>query len=439
MSSDQEITVFEFGYVSSCVKAANSKKIKVISSKAFQYLKKQCLCDQSESRFLRLSSIEGCESLQVNNYVGVLLTPDGTQIEILPKVSKKIQETQSSRNSLLMMLKALKTFRHLKMNNANLDQHKMPLLEVFIGQFLQSVNELVKRGLRSDYIRREDNLTYLKGKLLIQKQIQNNFINKHKFYIEYDEYLQDRPINRLIHSALKKVCGYSRSASNQKLLQELLFVFVEIPISSNMQQDFSRLKLDRGMDYYEVPTAWTKLILYGLSPLTMKGGAKAFSLLFPMESVFESYVAKVLGEQLPAKYELITQSQSKSLVLHDGRKYFRLKPDLLIKNTVEEHKGKNSSVLDTKWKLIDQTKKNGSDKYGLSQSDIYQMFAYGHKYLHGEGDLYLIYPSHEDFNQPIEHSFDFNAGMRLWVVPFDISVTVAYGERIKWPKNSSLS
>jgi 5-methylcytosine-specific restriction enzyme subunit McrC len=32
-----------------------------------------------------------------------------------------------------------------------------------------------------------------------------------------------------------------------------------------------------------------------------------------------------------------------------------------------------------------QRKNNGTDKYGLSQADFYQMFAYGHKYLKGGG------------------------------------------------------
>ena len=440
MSKRHQVTVFEFGYVSSSAKATGTNKIELISDKAFQYLKRLCLCDESESRFLRLRSIDGCEALQLNNYVGVILTPDGTQIEVLPKVAKTAQNPDSSRASLLMMLKALKSFRHLQTNSANLVQSKMPLLEVFIGQFFHSVNELIKRGLRSDYIRREDNLAFLKGKLLIQKQIQKNFINQHKFYVEYDEYLQDRPINRLIHSALKQVSGYTRLTSNQKLLRELLFVFNDIPTSRNIKQDFSRVKLDRGMNYYEASFAWAKLILNGLSPLTMQGNSSAFSLLFPMEAVFESFVAKVLHKQLLPEYALSTQSQSKSLVKHDGNNYFRLKPDLLIKHAAGDNKGKNYSVLDTKWKLVYQTQNNGTDKYGLSQSDFYQMFAYGHKYLNGHGDLYLIYPSHEGFTEAIEHSFDFDdeQNISLWVIPFDTSEKKPDNKRIIWPQGSSL-
>ncbi len=443
----KQTIVFEFGYLGNgddkSGKAQASPKIKAISEKAYEYLKSLCLCDESESRFLLLKQIDSCEVLQVQNYAGVLFTPDGTQIEVLPKVAKKLASEKAedaSRGSLLMMLKALKQFRHLQTHNANLAKNKIPLLEVFISQFLTSVNTLIKRGLRSDYVRCEDNLAFLKGKLLVGKQVQHNFVNKHKFYVEYEEYLQDRPVNRLIHAALKKVANYSRSANNQKLIQELSFAFADIPMSTNIKNDFASIKLDRGMSYYEAPLAWTSLILEGFSPLTMEGKSNAFSLLFPMEAVFESYVASVLRNELPEHLSLKTQASSEYLVKHKGKKRFQLKPDLLLKNT----KGGNGCVLDTKWKLINQ--KDEGNKYGLSQSDFYQMFAYGHKYLKGKGELFMIYPSHDDFQEAIEQSFNFNEAddkaelLRLWIVPFDTSVSIAENEsRFKWPNGSCLA
>ncbi|BCE02792.1 McrC family protein [Marinicellulosiphila megalodicopiae] len=422
----EQKTVFEFGYLGCGEKAKSSNVIEEISKSAYQYLKNLCLCDESESRFLRIRQLDSCEVLQVKNYAGVIFTPDGTQVEVLPKVAKhqsKEEGKQASRDSLLMMLKALKQFRHLQTQNANLSKNKMPLLEVFISQFLGAVNTLVKRGLRSDYKRKEDNVGFLKGKLLLGKQIQHNFINKHKFYIEYDEYLHDRPVNRLVHSALKKVSKYSRSANNQKMTQELLFAFAEIPESKNIKQDFSSIKLDRAMNYYESPLAWARLILEGFSPLTMQGKNKAFSLLFPMEAVFESFVASTLKKQMMDGFNLKTQASSEYLVIHKDKDLFQLKPDLMIQSIKAGRKNDNVCVLDTKWKMINEN--DSKNKYGLSQSDFYQMFAYGHKYLNGEGNLILIYPKHEDFENPIEKSFYFDneEKLRLWIAPFDVSKT----------------
>jgi 5-methylcytosine-specific restriction enzyme subunit McrC len=79
----------------------------------------------------------------------------------------------------------------------------------------------------------------------------------------------------------------------------------------------------------------------------------------------------------------------------------------------------NRLVLDTKWKLIDDTRANGTEKYGLTQADFYQLHAYGQSYLDGEGDVVLIYPKTDTFSKPLD-VFDFpkTAGLRLWVLPF---------------------
>ncbi|ANO33133.1 restriction endonuclease [Vibrio breoganii] len=412
-------TVFEYGYLTHS-KEATSIGASRISTRAFDYLKEVSLsADESDlCKCLSLTKRLGVELIQVKNYVGVLFTPTGEHIEVLPKVGRKAEDEnqaiENSRQMLLMMLLHLGSFRYVSANQASVANKKMPLLEVFIHQFLQSVNQLIKRGLKSDYVAEQDNLNFQKGKLLVGKQLKHNLVNKHKFYVEYDEYLINRPANRLIATALQKVAKYTRLPSNQKLLREMQFAFMDVPSSKSVAQDINAVRLDRSMSDYHAPLDWAKLILAGFSPLSMKGESSALSLLFPMEAVFESYVASILRKQLEGKAELLTQARSKYLVTHNDQNKFQLKPDLLIRQS-----GGDAIVLDTKWKLLDTSEHN----YGISQSDMYQMFAYGHKYLGGKGDLYLIYPSHDGFREPIVHHFDFKNELRLWVVPFDTSLT----------------
>ncbi len=435
MINSKSISLFEFGFLSGSEKANSNPDVEKISLSAYQELKALCKCEGAESRFLRSKIFQGMEVLQVQNYVGVIVTRDGTQIEVLPKIGKSQpnskDEVTDSRAKLLLMLKTLKQFRHLQTKTANIEKQKMPLLEVFISQFISSLESLIKRGLRSDYVRREDNLAYLKGKLNVGKQLQHNFINKHKFYVEYDEFLQDRPANRLLHSALRVATKLARSAQNQKRLKELEFIFHEIPTSKDHKLDFKQTKLDRSMTHYELSLEWAVLILSGFSPLSMQGKNTAVSLLFPMEKVFEAYVGATLRKQLSVGYKLKEQAKFYSLVKHGSENWFQLMPDFLI-----QQPNRTCVVLDAKWKLLDSSKNKGSDKYGLSQADFYQMFAYGHSYLQGQGDMFLIYPKHHGFSKPLEHSFDFSGEnsnkLRLWVVPFDIDL--AGNSNVIWPK-----
>ncbi|MCL6272152.1 McrC family protein [Sansalvadorimonas sp. 2012CJ34-2] len=421
------ITVFEYGYLS-C--EAEDSRCSRVSAQAFDYLEILCLSQSEETpAFLRLCSWGGFKALQVRNYVGVIHTPMDVQIEVLPKTSAADNESeQEARASLLNMLRHLHAFRNIETTDALVATQKMSLLEVFVSQFLQSVNLLVKRGLRSEYIRREDNQTFMKGKLLPSQQLKHNLVNQHRFYVEYDEYLQNRPVNRLLHSALIKVANYAHSNRNQKLCRELSFAFNNVPPSRNIKKDFAAMKLGRGMDYYKSPLAWARLILEGFSPLSMHGKETTVSLLFPMEAVFESYVASILRRQLKPPFSLKEQASSKYLVDYGSNHWFRLKPDLLIM------KGKQVvQVLDTKWKLLDSEKDNGKDKLGLSQSDFYQMFAYGHKYCGGQGEMMLIYPRTEQFREAIQQSFDFSKSLKLWVVPFDIGGRTLESERLRLP------
>lgn len=414
-------TVFEYGLLSSNEKAECDRRVQTISESAFEYLKRCCLCDESESRFLKLKIAHGMEVLQVQNYAGVILCTDGTQIEVLPKVAKHREDDNGdelARLSLLMMLKSLKQFRHIETEAASIKKQKMPLLEIFIAQFLSSVNRLIKKGIKSDYVREQSNSAFLKGKLLHSQQLKHNFINKHKFYVEFDAYLTDIPSNRVIRSALGVVAAYTGIDKSKKLLHELLFAFDDIPVSNDYKNDFSAIKLARGMKHYEAPVSWARLILEGFSPQSMLGSHNAFSLLFPMEAVFENFVAKYLHQRVPHPLKLSAQVQSKSLVNYGDKKYFRLKPDLYLSSLNDQN-----TVMDTKWKLIDQNKTAGKDKFGLSQDDFYQMLGYGYKYLNGEGDLVLIYPKTASFEKPLEHSFNYDEQnkLKLRVVPFDVS------------------
>ena len=168
------------------------------------------------------------------------------------------------------------------------------------------------------------------------------------------------------------------------------------------------------MAHYDSALAWAALILEEESPLTGAAEHRAPSLLFPMEAVFEAFVAKHVTRQLLRTVSLREQTRSLSLVTHLGQKWFRLKPDMLVQESRE-----NRLVLDTKWKLINSQLATGSDKYGLNQGDFYQLHAYGQYYLDGQGDVVLIYPKTESFAKPLPvFEFPKANGLRLWVLPF---------------------
>lgn len=383
----------------------------------FAWLENRALqaAGSGEPAWLRLTQRNGQRAVQVTSFVGVIRAPDGYQIEVLPKLGRIPGSADSEvRQLLIRMLRCLNGFRHIRTDSAQLQATRMPLLEVFVGEFLRAVEKLVKQGLRSDYCAQQDNVFALRGKLQMSTHLRQNRCRRDRFFVEFDEFTPDRPENRLLHLALRRVLDWTAVPASQQAARELCFIFADVPLPHDPAMDFQRVRLDRGMVQYEAPLAWARLILADESPLTGMGGHQAPSLLFPMEAVFEAYVAKHLARQLRSGFSLHVQTRTMSLVRHMDQHWFQLRPDLLVQD------GQGSRlVLDTKWKLINARQTTGTDKYGLDQADFYQLFAYGQNYLAGKGDLVLVYPGTADFSSPLP-VFEFPGvfGLRLWVLPF---------------------
>ena len=69
--------------------------------------------------------------------------------------------------------------------------------------------------------------------------------------------------------------------------------------------------------------------------MALRGVHSGLSLLFPMEKLFEHYVARWLRMNLPRDVHLTVQASIKSLCLHNDKQMFQLSPDLLL-----THKGR---------------------------------------------------------------------------------------------------
>ena len=313
--------------------------------------------------------------ISVNNYVGLIQMQNGYQIQVLPKIdfgTDPDSKNEETKRVFLRMLRTMKDFPSKVFNEANLKMDRMTLYEIFINMYLQEVRVLVKHGIKSAYIGREDNLSFYKGKLVVNEHIKQNAAHGERFYVHYDEYLVDRAENRLVKATLLKLQSITSSAENQKEIRQLLTAFEMVRPSINHQKNFSRVVIDRSTKEYEMLMRWSRVFLLNKSFTTFSGGTNARALLFPMEKVFESYVAKQLKKTL--------------------------------------------ADLDTKWKrLVDKPRIN----YGISQADMYQMYAYAKKYRTSE--IWLLYPVNPEMRDHTDIAFRSDDGVDVRIFFVDIA------------------
>jgi 5-methylcytosine-specific restriction enzyme subunit McrC len=380
-----------------------------VSQTAFDWL---CELSASYSKAgAALVQIEGRRWLKLDNYVGIVETPCGTRLEILPKHFDEGDCLKRNRDLLITMICAALDLPTREAGATDIQATDSPLSEWVIQQFLQAVDLLVKRGVRSDYRRVEEETRFMRGQLDVARQMRQPPGRQHHFQTRYDVLSPDRAENRLLKSALERICKVTQTADNWRLAHELRSLFGDVQPSRDVQEDFKKWRHDRLMAHYIPVRPWCELVLNQQVPLAVAGDWHGISLLFPMEKLFERYVERCLYRALERGSQLRSQVASQFLCEHDGGRIFRLEPDLLIHNDAKHW------VLDTKWKRLNALDKKS--KYGLSQSDFYQLFAYGQKYLDGKGDLILIYPLRMTFTEPLP-VFEYSPQLSLWVLPFDL-------------------
>ena len=355
------------------------------------------------SEFIRLGSQRYAgKYISVNNFVGVIQTPKGHQVQILPKIDlgrdeNDADEVNSFKQTKKIFLKMIRTLRDIPikhLDTTNLKTEKLPIFEIFISMYLQEAMILAKRGLKSAYQEHEDNLRFYKGKLMVSEQIKRNTAHKERFYMRYDEYDLNRPENRLIKSTLLKLMSLSANEQNQKEIRQILTFFELVEPSPNYERDFSLVKKDRTVKDYEMILQWSKVFLLNQSFSTFTGRSQSWALLFPMETVFESYVAQELRKVCAdTPWTISVQDREQWLFDYPNHK-FRLKPDIVIRKD-----DGSQIILDTKWKsLTDNERMN----YGISQSDMYQMYAYSKKYTRtgdDSPDVWLLYPVNSEMRK----------------------------------------
>ncbi len=391
-----------------------------VSQSAFDYL---CELQASfRSNGANLLHIDGAQKLRLDQYVGVIETPCGTRLEILPKHldSHDAATVSTARALLIKMLSCALKLKPREVGIANLELYRQPLHEWLIREFLLAFETLLSKGIRSEYLRIEETQKYLRGQLDIAKHIRQPATQAHVFPIRHDVFSLNRPENRLLRLALERICRITQDPQNWRLAQELRLLTSEIPASTNIQQDFSRWQSGRLLAHYQPIHPWCELVLGQHLPIAGHSDWRGMSLLFPMDRLFEAYVADRLKKQLVTGATLSTQVRTQHLCTHRDQQIFQLRPDLIVNWSAPEGQS-GTVVLDTKWKRLNGS--NQQKRYDLKDSDLQQMFAYSHFYLQHQGDVILIYPKSDTFTKPLEPFFfqTTPAGKaRLLVLPFDL-------------------
>lgn len=443
MSKKKPVVIHEFGILSNEKKpTVNLGEEVQLPEKTFENLWNFILENKGGDDADEVMSVHvkgGRPYIKTGRYVGTVQTKDGQVIEILPKIYKSGDKAEEDialcRRVFLRMLSCFQQSQAKTFQDASLStKENFPILEVYISRYLSEVERLLMDGLKKNYFQVEENQKFLKGKLLISRQISRNCADKTRFAVRYSKYIENIPQNRIIVSTLYKLSKTSQSAVNVNRCYSLLAAFSEIPPSTNVEADllFS-LRSNRLFSNYENLLHWSSQFLLNKGFTTFSGNHVNQSLLFSAEKLFESFIAH-LFKKYAKDYAVSSQHSKYFLVDKYGdteHGKFRLRPDIVVESKDSKNFADyDTIIIDTKWKNLDSS---APDKnYLIDIKDMYQLYAYGQKYHLGDSyfldiipKLVLVYPYTEKFQTELKpfvyEEVKAKYGLKLVVYPFNLA------------------
>jgi 5-methylcytosine-specific restriction enzyme subunit McrC len=288
-------------------------------------------------------------------------------------------------------LDALKRFPRER----SLPTEESDLFDLIALLLAEACSALVKGGLQSDYVRHEDVLPVLRGRLLADRQVMKHFGRVDHLECRYEEYETDIPENQLLAAALELCVQRVKNDLVRRQMRHLFVAFKQVCDPSTLNVDLLRetLSYTRLNERYRKAHALAWLVLDGLgiSDLLHPGTTESFVFLINMNLLFEQFLWRALNtlcsrRSLRIRYQL----RNRSILWNSlrNRPYSSIIPDFLMDDPSVSSEMKHCLPIDAKYKLYDELK--------IGNEDIYQCFLYAFAYAQPQSarlpEAILLYP-----------------------------------------------
>ena len=329
----------------------------------------------------------GHNRIYFKNYVGVFQVGN-LVIEILPKADRKNVTTDELKNkwhnALIYMLHVCGYIKIDSISRADLRLQDITLVDIFYKLFLDEVKAIVHHGLIRAYRHKSENLPYLKGRLVFNKHLSENYLHKEKFYTVSQVYDHNNIYNQILCKALL-ILKSSINKGNlfYSEICNLLFSFEEMDGINVSDKLFDSLVFTRNNHKYKSAVTLARLIIQNYSPDLKNGANSVIGILFDMNALFEKVVYRILK-----KYEDKYAESSLALYAQNSKEFWNgktIRPDILGEYKPSGNEPKLQFIIDTKWKIP-------QDGYP-DDGDLKQMFAYNIHF--GAKQSVLLYPKME--------------------------------------------
>lgn len=352
-----------------------------LTTKTFRHLEEM----NERERFLDINRTY----IKPLGFVGVVKA-GGITLEIFPKLFRDGHSCGHKKIVAGNLLKMLSVTNHLSIKEsdfANLDLAELDLFEVFIRIFARKLNSLIHSTKIREYKKQQEELRFVRGRIDVK-----NYANPARLHIipcRYHELSADTMINKTLKYSCHLMARRSRNFETVRLLRSVVNSLDQVESEPVRVVDIDRIVFNRLNRKYEPFIRFCRIFL-SHSTLTLQASeVESFSLLIPMNTLFEEFIAEVLKNDPRYFFHCRPEIEPQKCIGNLARKehaggVFRLLPDIVVRHN------ETVLVIDTKYKILDEEER----RFNVSQADMYQMYAYVTKLQATAG--MLLYPDIDD-------------------------------------------
>jgi len=330
--------------------------------------------------------------IRAKNFVGFIQNGEEL-IEIYPKVFRK----DNCDNKALMLRHVFFWFSYCRkwrfpFNQANLDDDNIDRFpELIIHLIAKQIFDTVSTQPLMQYQMLEETMATPRGSINFGRYIKNGFSRGyfHQVDCDYEPFLFDNKVNRIIKYCARILLAQSRLNENIHLLQDSLYILDEVDDITCSAEDINQIALNSFYQDYSLLMDSCKLVINQHIYSNNNYDLSQWCLLFPMEYIFEDFIAGFLEHHFSDKW--IVHYQKSDQYLSNDPRVFNMQQDIFLISKEDENR---KIIIDTKYKIRDDYFKNDPKK-GIQQSDMYQMVSYACK--RGCTEVFLFYPNISEF------------------------------------------
>ena len=316
--------------------------------------------------------------IMADSWVGVIKYKKH-QFQILPKLICDNDNAGNILRNLIFMLSYVKKLQIKTSDIAKLSTAQNPFLEVLIREYANSLFECLKRITPKKYVREEDNLNYLKGKIKFTENIRYNNVNQAKFYCEYDEYSENNILNQLFLFVSTCLYNIANDSFNKKILKFIINYYNDIKLVRFDKFKVEKIRLSRNQESFRKPFNLAKMFIENTSVDLSKNKFENITLIWDMNKLFEEFIYEFMKrKEDKLGWTIIAQNGKRLLETKEGKRRNSY-VDIYAESSVTKQK----IIIDTKYKEF----KNLSD---VANADIFQVSTYC--LLHNTNHAVLLYP-----------------------------------------------